>query len=230
MPLPRRAMRTATEHKAHHNKGLLRFLYFTMVRWPARRVGFSMRKTLCWIHICVLLTALCVGSRVNATEPHPVSAAKTLMSAEIFGVPDGAPVSLARLGLGRQPILFILWATWCKPCIQEMPLLAELHRRYGKAIRFVGIAQDLNSAANRRVVKEVTVQLTYRQFVEKDGPTMIGRIFGPQQTALPAFALYGAKSGGAHGQVGSLEDADNLSTLTNELLKQTSLVSNGASR
>lgn len=111
-----------------------------------------------------------------------------------------------------------------------MPLLAELHRRYGKAIRFVGIAQDLNSAANRRVVKEVTVQLTYRQFVEKDGPTMIGRIWIPADRVTCFCPIWPKVRGSALAKWESLEDADNLSTLTNELLKQTSLVSNGASR
>ncbi|WP_458525980.1 redoxin family protein [Onishia taeanensis] len=40
---------------------------------------------------------------------------------------DGEPVALETLT--GQPVLINLWATWCPPCLREMPLLAEAARR-----------------------------------------------------------------------------------------------------
>ena len=42
---------------------------------------------------------------------------------------DGAPQPLQRY-LGR-PLLLNLWATWCAPCVAEMPALSALYRAQG---------------------------------------------------------------------------------------------------
>jgi thiol-disulfide isomerase/thioredoxin len=35
------------------------------------------------------------------------------------------------------------WATWCPPCIEEMPIFSRLHDRYAAAgVQFVGIGMD----------------------------------------------------------------------------------------
>ena len=43
------------------------------------------------------------------------------------------------------PVLLNLWATWCAPCVKEMPLLDELAEDYGEDIRVVAASQDLGS-------------------------------------------------------------------------------------
>ncbi|MFI5372292.1 MAG: redoxin domain-containing protein [Candidatus Eisenbacteria bacterium] len=44
-------------------------------------------------------------------------------------LPDGAPVRLSAFR-GRV-VLLNLWATWCPPCVVELPALRELERRLG---------------------------------------------------------------------------------------------------
>jgi thiol-disulfide isomerase/thioredoxin len=46
-----------------------------------------------------------------------------------FAGPDGVPVSLK--DFRGKTVLVNLWATWCAPCVKEMPTLAELQRTYG---------------------------------------------------------------------------------------------------
>ena len=61
---------------------------------------------------------------------------------------DGDEVSLASLR-GRA-VLLNVWATWCVPCIAEMPELAALHERHGKdGLVVVGVNVDSAETSNR---------------------------------------------------------------------------------
>lgn len=58
-----------------------------------------------------------------------------------FERPDGAPLRTAELR-GR-PLLVNFWATWCPPCIKEMPLLDRFAQRHrGTGWQVLGIAVD----------------------------------------------------------------------------------------
>ena len=39
----------------------------------------------------------------------------------------------------NQPMVVNLWATWCTPCLEEMPFFETAHRKYGGKIDFIGI-------------------------------------------------------------------------------------------
>jgi thiol:disulfide interchange protein len=55
---------------------------------------------------------------------------------------DGKPVELA----GNVAVVN-LWATWCVPCIQEIPSFNKLHRDFaGKGVTVVGVAMDEDGA------------------------------------------------------------------------------------
>ena len=54
--------------------------------------------------------------------------------------PDGAPASLA--DFRGKPLLLNLWATWCAPCIKEMPTLDALAARGGD-LRVLAVSQDM---------------------------------------------------------------------------------------
>jgi thiol-disulfide isomerase/thioredoxin len=57
----------------------------------------------------------------------------------------GQPTSMAAFR-GR-PALVNLWATWCGPCIIEMPSLDALAVREGDALQVVALSQDLDGRA-----------------------------------------------------------------------------------
>jgi thiol-disulfide isomerase/thioredoxin len=58
-----------------------------------------------------------------------------------FEAPGGGEVSLAALR-GR-PLLVNFWATWCPPCIEEMPLLDRFQREHqGSGWQVLGLAVD----------------------------------------------------------------------------------------
>ena len=57
-----------------------------------------------------------------------------------FEDPLGRPVRMADFQ-GR-PTLVNLWATWCAPCVVEMPSLDALARREGEALNVLALSQD----------------------------------------------------------------------------------------
>jgi cytochrome c biogenesis protein CcmG/thiol:disulfide interchange protein DsbE len=50
---------------------------------------------------------------------------------------DGQPVDLAQLR--GQPVMINFWATWCRPCVVEHPVLQAIAQRYEGRAHFVGI-------------------------------------------------------------------------------------------
>jgi thiol-disulfide isomerase/thioredoxin len=62
-----------------------------------------------------------------------------------FQSPQGAPVAMA--GFRGRPLLLNFWATWCPPCVEEMPLLDAFYRQNtARGWQVVGLAVDQPSA------------------------------------------------------------------------------------
>ena len=57
-----------------------------------------------------------------------------------FNSPDGHQTSLGE-HLGK-PTLVNLWATWCAPCVKELPTLGRLAKAKGEAVQIIAISQD----------------------------------------------------------------------------------------
>lgn len=49
---------------------------------------------------------------------------------------DGKTVSLGEL-LDGQPVFINFWATWCPPCVAELPGIEDLYEKYGDRVHFV---------------------------------------------------------------------------------------------
>lgn len=56
---------------------------------------------------------------------------------------DGAGKRLELKTLLGKPVLLNLWATWCAPCLAEMPALDRLAASRGDRIHVVTVSQDL---------------------------------------------------------------------------------------
>ena len=71
---------------------------------------------------------------------HKGEAAPTLA----FVDPEGKPVTLATYR--GTPVLLNLWATWCGPCVKELPTLDALAVREGAKLRVGTLSQDMDPA------------------------------------------------------------------------------------
>jgi thiol-disulfide isomerase/thioredoxin len=58
-----------------------------------------------------------------------------------FETPDGGRLAMA--SFRGQPLVLNFWATWCPPCVREMPVLDRFARDFaGRGWRVVGLAAD----------------------------------------------------------------------------------------
>jgi peroxiredoxin len=85
----------------------------------------------------VLLAALAVVPNVASAEGSRVKAP----SFETTNL-DGERIVLDDL-VGSGPIVFDFWATWCKPCIKELPYIQRLHEEYAdQGVQVFAVSTD----------------------------------------------------------------------------------------
>jgi thiol-disulfide isomerase/thioredoxin len=58
---------------------------------------------------------------------------------EKFQTVSGSKISF-RKKLANKPVLINFWASFCPPCLEELPILSELAQKYADQISWLGIA------------------------------------------------------------------------------------------
>jgi len=61
-----------------------------------------------------------------------------------ISLPDGTTKKLS--DFKGKPVLVNLWATWCGPCVLEMPMLDELAGRHQGELKVLTVSQDIDGA------------------------------------------------------------------------------------
>jgi thiol-disulfide isomerase/thioredoxin len=80
-------------------------------------------------------------------------------------------------------IVLNFWATWCPPCLKEIPEFIELQETYGdQGFQIIGIAIDDEEAVREYVEK---VGMNYPSLVVQDEGVMLAKRYGNGIGALP---------------------------------------------
>jgi peroxiredoxin len=111
-------------------------------------------------------------------QPAPDLTIKTL---------DGESISLG--GLRGKTVLLVFWATWCAPCVAEVPTLIEVHERFRGRNDFVllGFSRDFEDGALRDFLK-ANPKMTWPQaFGDAGGANQAAEAFGV--AGIPAIFL-----------------------------------------
>jgi cytochrome c biogenesis protein CcmG/thiol:disulfide interchange protein DsbE len=111
----------------------------------------------------------------------------------------GPDVDLAAVR-GR-PVLVNLWATWCGPCREEMPLLQSSSEQHAGAVQFLGVDTKDRPAAAAKFLTEVGV--TYPNVVDPDGD-LLAHLRLP---GLPVTLLLDAEGNVVGKHIGQLKQA-----------------------
>jgi thiol-disulfide isomerase/thioredoxin len=105
-----------------------------------------------------------------------------------FPRPEGGELEMA--GLRGRPLLLNFWATWCPPCVKEMPELDRFHRAWAAAgWRVVGLAVD-----GPTPVREFLARAPVGYAIALAGfeGTELSRRLGNERGALPFTVLFDA--------------------------------------
>ncbi|MEI2415200.1 TlpA disulfide reductase family protein [Orrella sp. JC864] len=105
-----------------------------------------------------------------------------------LALPDVAGRQVPLSSFAGQPMLVNFWATWCPPCVKEMPDLEALQKKFPQ-VRFVGIGID--TAENIRAFTE-KVQVSYPLLVAGHQGIDIVRSLGNSAGGLPFTVVFDA--------------------------------------
>ncbi len=108
------------------------------------------------------------------------------MPKDAFEGPDGKPTTLA--AFKGKPLLVNLWATWCVPCLAEMPALDTLAAREAGRLQIVAISQDSKGRPAVAAWWNAQGFKALQPSVDKD----MNMSFAYEGAALPTTILYGA--------------------------------------
>lgn len=117
---------------------------------------------------------------------------------------DGKPVSLAQYK--GKLLLVNFWATWCAPCLKEMPLLINAQKQYGaRGLQIIGPAMD-----EAKDVKELATKLGVNYPVMADFASADAAMstLGNTQGALPFSVLIDANGMIVKTVLGGLHEDD----------------------
>ena len=124
---------------------------------------------------------------------------QALWNAE-FDTPDGQVLKMQNLQ-GR-PLVINFWATWCAPCVEEMPLLDIFFRQnVAKGWQMVGLAIDQPSRVRQYLSQNA---ISYPIGLAGMTGTELGRLLGNEVGGLPFTVVLDGKGGLIQRKLGKL--------------------------
>ncbi|MDO5609372.1 MAG: TlpA disulfide reductase family protein [Pseudomonadota bacterium] len=130
-------------------------------------------------------------------EPLPAIALQTL---------DGTRLTLP-LPEGR-PALINVWATWCPPCVKEMPMLAEFARAEGDSgVQVIGVALDDADAIHAWLQR---LPSPYPHYRDDPGKHDAGVVLGNPAGVMPYTVLVAADGRVLKQRIGPFDSVDDI--------------------
>jgi thiol-disulfide isomerase/thioredoxin len=171
--------------------------------------GFGMmlanRRSILYAGVAVAAAAVGAGVAWQRESREGLSAPafEQLWSSE-FETPTGEVLAL-KTYQGR-PLVINFWATWCTPCIEEMPLIDAFFRQNEtKGWQVIGLAIDQPSRV-RQFLGQFPV--SYATALAGMNGTELGKILGNDVGGLPFTVVLDAKGDLIQRRLGKLTPGD----------------------
>ena len=132
----------------------------------------------------------------------------------LFKTPDGG--KLAMQSLKGKPLLINFWATWCPPCVEELPLLERFYNQNkAKSMQIVGLAADKPEAVRSFLKK---LPLTFPIGIADLSGIALSKSLGNLAGGLPFSVMLAADGHVMQRKMGKLSE-DDLNIWRNAVLK-----------
>ena len=96
--------------------------------------------------------------------------------------------------VGEGPILLSFWATWCKPCVEELPAFQKLHKTYkDKNVEVILVSLDfphLYETKLKPFIKEKKIASKVIALDDVDMNSWIPQISKAWSGSIPATIIY----------------------------------------
>ena len=161
-------------------------------------------RTRRWAMGAVAVVAAVAGAGVALKRFSPGEADLTGFWDRSFPTPDGGTLALS--SLRGQRLLLNFWATWCPPCVEEMPLLSAFYtQNKANGWHVLGLAVDKPVPVSQflaRAPVSFPVALAGMEGVD------FSRSLGNDAGALPFSVLFGADGRILQRKIGQLHQPD----------------------
>ena len=142
------------------------------------------------------------ANRMSAQAAAPESSAASLYDKTF---PDAAGKMHPMSDLKGHLVVVNFWATWCVPCVKEIPELSKISTGYGKKVQFVGIGID---SADKIAEFQQNSPVSYPLLVAKvDGSDLV-REFGDNAGGLPFTIVIDQKGVIRDTKLGPIDEAE----------------------
>ena len=155
------------------------------------------------IGLLALLAGVVTSQWIYKTEPASDPAIKAFF-ANSWQTPDGKSVDTEQW---RGKVLVVnFWASWCPPCVEEMPTLDKLQSEFkAQNVLFVGIGID--SPSNIREFLKST-PVSYPIVIGGLEGSNLSKQMGNTQGALPYTVIINAKGKATYTKLGKISEEE----------------------
>ena len=101
--------------------------------------------------VFTVFAVLTMGCAIFAKAPS--ASAKAAPDEALVGVVNASNTTIHGLA-GEKPVFLNFWATWCPPCMGEMPAIEEMYKKYGDRLHFAAVSVDDSAADARAMIKK----------------------------------------------------------------------------
>ena len=170
----------------------------------APQAGNSRRTWLAAAGVALVAGATAYSLRSPSGERRAPGPEEEAFWQQEFTQLDGSLLKMA--AFRGKPLVVNFWATWCPPCIAELPLLdAFFAENSSKSWQVVGLAVDQPSSVKRFLTQN---PLSFPVALAGATGTDVSRSLGNLSSGLPFTAVFGPAGEIRHRKIGRLSAGD----------------------
>jgi len=172
---------------------------------PGKQIDLERRR---WLVGAGALGCLGIGASLascsKSTEPEPLTDAEIRFWQQQF--PTLTEGALATAVFRGKPLVLNFWATWCPPCVEELPLLnAFFKENKSKGWQVLGLAVDQLAPVTRFVAQN---PFSYPVAMAGFAGTELSQSLGNVSGGLPFTVVFGPAGNVLQRKLGKLVPRD----------------------